>query len=591
MGFRIVFFIASFMFAMVPGIVAVHAEKRIALVIGNSDYRSVAFLPNPRRDAKAVADTLREIGFDEVKLEMDLGRDAMVRALRVFREEADKADWAMIYFAGHGIEINRVNYLVPTDARLLDDRDVTTETVSYEELLATVGGAKALRLIVLDACRNNPFKDRMRRMAVVRTATDRGLAPPPETDAGTLVVYSARDGDVAADDVGDANSPFALAFMAEMKVPGREVRRMFDYVRDDVLEATNKRQQPFTYGSLPGRKDFYFVAATQVAVVTPVQKLPPADPCRGAVTVSFASQCAAPLTAAQERGLQPKDSFRECEQCPEMVVVPRGSFTMGSPENEPGRDKERDKDESPQHVVTIERAFAVGRLHVTVDQFATFVTETGHDAGSKCWTFQDGKLEWSNRSWRNPGFAQDDSHPVVCVSWDDAKAYVDWLTQRTGKPYRLLTEAEFEYAAGARTVPGAYPRFWFGNDERVLCRYGNGRDQKARDTIEGAKGWKVLCNDGYAYTSPAGHFEANDFGLHDMFGNAWQWTEDCYHDSYTGAPPDGGAWTTGDCGRRVNRGGSWLNDPAFLRAARRQPLSTGNRNYFLGFRVGRTLAP
>jgi hypothetical protein len=401
------------MFAMVLGIIEVHAEKRIALVIGNSDYRSVAFLPNPRRDAKAVADTLREIGFDEVKLEMDLGRDAMVRALRVFREEADKADWAMIYFAGHGIEINRVNYLVPTDARLLDDRDVTTETVSYEELLATVGGAKALRLIVLDACRNNPFKDRMRRMAVVRTATDRGLAPPPETDAGTLVVYSAKDGDVAADDVGGANSPFALAFMAEMKVPGREVRRMFDYVRDDVLEATNKRQQPFTYGSLPGRKDFYFVAATQVAVVTPVQKLPPADPCRGAVTVSFASRCAAPLTAAQERGLQPKDSFRECEQCPEMVVVPRGSFTMGSPENEAGRDK----DESPQHLVTIERAFAVGRSHVTLDQFATFLKETGRDAGSTCSTFEGGKFEErSNRSWRNPGFTQDGSHPVVCVS-------------------------------------------------------------------------------------------------------------------------------------------------------------------------------
>jgi formylglycine-generating enzyme required for sulfatase activity len=266
---------------------------------------------------------------------------------------------------------------------------------------------------------------------------------------------------------------------------------------------------------------------------------------------------------------------------------------MGSPENEPGRDKERDKDESPQHVVTIERAFAVGRLHVTVDQFATFVTETGHDAGSKCWTFEDGKAEVrSDRSWRDPGFTQDGSHPVLCVSWDDAKAYVDWLAQRTGKPYRLLTEAEFEYAVRGRTVPGTYPRFWFGNDERDLCRYGNGADQRTRDAIAGAKGLTVApCNDDFAYTSPSGHFEANDFGLHDTFGNAVQWTADCYHDSYKGAPPDGSAWTTGDCRRRVLRGGSWLNDPRDLRAANRLWFPTAFRSYHIGFRVGRTLTP
>jgi uncharacterized caspase-like protein len=239
-----------------PNNFAAVSERRVALVIGNSDYRSVAFLPNPRRDAKAVADTLREVGFKVVKLEMDLGRDDMLKALRAFRDEADKADWALIYFAGHGIEINRVNYLIPTDAKLLDDRDVKAETV----LLDTVSGAKALRLIVLDACRVNPFKDRMRRTVATRTANDRGLAPPPEPEAGTIVVYSAKDGEVAADDADGVNSPFARAFLAELKVPGLEVRRLFDNVRDDVLDATNKRQQPFTYGSLPGRKDFYFVA-------------------------------------------------------------------------------------------------------------------------------------------------------------------------------------------------------------------------------------------------------------------------------------------------------------------------------------------
>jgi hypothetical protein len=132
----------------------------------------------------------------------------------------------------------------------LDDRDVKAEAVSYEELLATISGTKTLGIIVLDACRVNPFRDRMHRTFATRAATDRGLAPPPEPRSGTLVAFSAKDGSVAADDVGGANSPFAQAFIREMKVPGREVRRMFDYVRDDVLDITNQRQQPFTYSSL-----------------------------------------------------------------------------------------------------------------------------------------------------------------------------------------------------------------------------------------------------------------------------------------------------------------------------------------------------
>ncbi len=150
---------------------AASAERRVALVIGNSEYRSAAFLPNPRRDAKAVADTLRQVGFQTVDLKMDLDRDAMVKTLRTFRDQADKADWALIYFAGHGIEINRVNYLIPIDAKLLDERDVEAEAMSYEELLRAIGGARMLRLLVLNACRINPFKDTMRRTVASRGGT------------------------------------------------------------------------------------------------------------------------------------------------------------------------------------------------------------------------------------------------------------------------------------------------------------------------------------------------------------------------------------------------------------------------------------
>jgi tetratricopeptide (TPR) repeat protein len=244
----------------IPATAPTAPEVRVALVIGNSAYQSAAYLPNPRRDAQAVADTLRQSGFQTVQLAVDLDRDAMIKALSSFRDRADNADWALIYFAGHGIEINGINYLIPVDAKLADERDVEAETVPYEDLLSTVERAKVLRLIILDACRINPFKERMRRNgAPSRGGGVRGLAPPPESEPGTLVVYSAKDGEVAADDVDGTNSPFARAFMQEVKVRGREVRRLFDYVRDDVIDSTSNRQEPFTYGSLPGRRDFFFV--------------------------------------------------------------------------------------------------------------------------------------------------------------------------------------------------------------------------------------------------------------------------------------------------------------------------------------------
>jgi tetratricopeptide (TPR) repeat protein len=241
-----------------PASQPVLAERRVALVIGNSQYRSVPVLPNPRRDAQAVAQALREDGFQTVMVVNDAGRDALRDALRRFRAEADKAEWALVYYAGHGVQIGKTNYLIPVDAKLADARDVQGETIAYGEVEAAVGGASTLRIIVLDACRTDPFETQMARANPGR-AVARGLSPPPETDAGMLVVYSAKDGQVAEDGDG-ANSPFAAALVAQLKVPGREVRRLFDYVREDVMNATGRRQQPFTYGSLPGSKDFFFVA-------------------------------------------------------------------------------------------------------------------------------------------------------------------------------------------------------------------------------------------------------------------------------------------------------------------------------------------
>jgi formylglycine-generating enzyme required for sulfatase activity len=293
----------------------------------------------------------------------------------------------------------------------------------------------------------------------------------------------------------------------------------------------------------------------------------------------------APLSPAQERALKPKDSFKECEVCPEMVVVPAGAFAMGSPNNE----KARDDSEGPQHKVTIARSFALGKFEVTVDQFAAFVTETGHDTGSTCDIWLDGKwAERSGYSWRSPGFSQSGSHPAACLSWDDAKAYLAWLSRKTGQAYRLPTEAEWEYAARG----GTKTRFHFGNQEKDYCQHGNGADQKARNDVPGATSWKVLpCSDGHAYTAPVGSFTANAFGLHDTHGNVFEWTEDCWHGNYKGAPSDGSAWTSGDCNIRVQRGGAWGYPPDYLRVAVRGSQTHGHRYINAGLRAARTIAP
>jgi formylglycine-generating enzyme required for sulfatase activity len=277
-----------------------------------------------------------------------------------------------------------------------------------------------------------------------------------------------------------------------------------------------------------------------------------------------------------------------------MVKVPAGSFYMGSLQD----DVDRLYTELPQHDVRISRPFAIGKFDVTVGEFRTFVAETGYEAESKCvsWT-GSGWEEREGLSWRNPGFPQEDSHPAVCVSWNDARAYIDWLAQKTHQPYRMVSEAEWEYAARMGLSPGRHFLSWFGLGGSDLCHGSNGADQSAHDVIQGAetggiKAWTFAsCDDGYAYTSPVGHFPANALGLHDMFGNAEQWTADCAHESYLGAPADGGAWTTGNCDRHASRGGSWSDNPARFRAARRSGTKADRASNYVGFRVARTIGP
>ena len=287
------------------------------------------------------------------------------------------------------------------------------------------------------------------------------------------------------------------------------------------------------------------------------------------------------------------ETFKDCPDCPIMVKIPSGSFVMGSSESETRREAAKDEDvtdERPQHSVLIKAEFAIGQYTITRGEFSTFVRETGHDPRG-CVVYQDG--EWTlkqDRSWQSPGYAQTDRHPVVCVSHADALRYVQWLSQKTGKLYRLPTEAEWEYAARAGTKTA---RYWGDGRERA-CGFSNAADFSAAEALKWNKGnvdQVFQCSDGYAYTAPVGSFRPNAFGLNDMLGNIFQWTEDCHYPSYEGAPSDGSARMTPECKYRVLRGGSWINHPWVIRAAIRFKSAPDSRYDSGGFRVARTLTP
>jgi uncharacterized caspase-like protein len=245
--------ILTFAFAVILnwlGIVPSHAEKRVALVVGESAYRNVAMLPNPERDAASIAKLFKDAGFDTVVAANNVGNLEFKRAIRRFEDASADADLAVVFYAGHGIEIGGVNYLVPVDAILARDRDARDEAISLDRLIEAVEGAKRLRLIILDACRDNPFGQRMKRMIAVRSISP-GLGKVEPTSSDTLIAYAAKAGSTAEDGEG-THSPFTTALLANLATPGLDVRLMFGRVRDQVMKMTSNRQEPFVYGSLGG---------------------------------------------------------------------------------------------------------------------------------------------------------------------------------------------------------------------------------------------------------------------------------------------------------------------------------------------------
>lgn len=269
----------------------------------------------------------------------------------------------------------------------------------------------------------------------------------------------------------------------------------------------------------------------------------------------FVFGCAAPLLALAQTTAAAKAVAKETEKS--LITIPAGTFTMGSP----GSEENRSKDEGPQHVVRI-KSFALAKYDVTRGQWAAFVAATKRPAPpNDCYIWTSGA--WTqNGSQLNPGISQTDRDPVVCVNWNDVQDYLRWISKATGKAYRLPTEAEWEYAARAGTSTAYY---W--GDAFDAARLANNHNQ----------------------TEPVGSHPPNAFGLYDMSGNAWQWLQDCYHDSYTDAPTEGSAWLTGDCVRRAYRGGSYLFDPTYERVAGRHGGLPTDRYVNLGFRLARDL--
>ncbi len=287
-----------------------------------------------------------------------------------------------------------------------------------------------------------------------------------------------------------------------------------------------------------------------------------------------------------------KTKFRDCPECPEMVEIPAGSFLMGSPLSEAGRAD----NEGPLHRVNVS-AFAAGIYPVTRTQFADFVRESrrSYDNGCTVWTGKPFDQKNATRrdvtkNWREPGFQQTDRDPVVCISWNDAWAYVRWLNGkvRSAHPnmpgsghagaYRLLSEAEWEYAARGGTNT---PYYWGTRINHENANYGIDKCPPC--------GPRTQEDDRWNYTSPVGAFPPNAFGLYDMSGNVFQWVEDCWHKNYVGAPSDGITWVTGECEYRVDRGGDWIDDPSILRMAYRDMGRPNDRDQFTGFRVAKTL--
>ena len=534
--------------------------KRVALLIGNADYKVERKLKNPRNDADLLGDVLqRELGFDVVEIKHDLNATEMRNAVVRFANKAKGADTVLFYFSGHGIRAARRNFLLATEAHTGDSPPEEWELQGLpadevRDRLKEVGAR--ITLLVLDACRDGPGQGKSGSKGLLKIGGGEGV----------LIAYAAAEGQTAQDGAG-ARGPYAGALAQALRRTDLSVMQQLDWVAKEVNKQVPK-QKPTREGDLavdefllpekkpePPKPPDQEQAAWQVCIGGRTEQ-----PClayerdfpngprikqvrariadfrkeqeRASTVVAGTS---APTPAAA-KPLQAGAVVKDCDICPELVLIPGGQFVMGD-------DKSSEQDEKPAHRVSVP-GFLLGKFEVTQGQ-------------------------WRALMGSNPSHFEDcgDNCPVEEVNWQDAQAYLKKLSDKTGQPYRLPTEAEWEYAARA----GSSTQWSFGDDEAQLKRYA----------------WYSGNAEGKTHT--VGGKLPNQFGLYDMHGNVWEWVEDCWHGNYQGAPADGSAWLQGCSSEstRVLRGGMWFYSAPSAGSADRDYLAPTIRG-LIGFRVART---
>jgi formylglycine-generating enzyme required for sulfatase activity len=610
-----------------PGVSPVaHAGHRAALVIGNADYGAQP-LPGAARDASAMSAALAALGFD-VTRRANLDAAAMRQAIDDFATRLGPRDTALVYFAGHGVQAGGEALLVPLDARERAPATLIEKGLATREIVGRLARARpeAANLVVLDMCLSDPFDPSLtlRWTLPPRTLVAYAAAPGGEAaedtrngryTAALLQAFGAQSGitanafEVAASQVAEqsrgAQRPWIASSLDHEFTIATASREMdmtaanaFDHAGSasfqpvrtrGILPKDSNEQYELTFwdsikeSTYPSDYEAYLKAypngrfatlakarierlrasgsakpatsapaAPPAATATPAAPAPkpaPATPAAAAPEKarSAASSATATATAAARPAVKTATGeIKDCPTCPVLIPISPGSFTMGSNNDDPA--------EKPPHKVAIAHPYAIGKTEVTVEQWNACV-----DAGACTRIAPDSESNGTPAA----------NAPMRNISWDDAQVYVKWLSKVGGKPYRLPTEAEWEYAARG----GTHSTYWWG-------------EQMKKGTADCKD-----CGDPYSAQAPTqvGSFTPNPFGLYDMNGSVWEWVADCWHGSYKGAPADGRTWDDPSCSVRVIRGGSWREGASYMQSATRFKYSASVRQSQNGFRVVREI--
>ena len=583
------FYLTTFMAVCCLMISAAHAERRVALIIGNGGYKQ-APLKNPVNDAGDMADALRDLGFEVIE-KINANKRDMVNTVNTFGQKLKRSDVGIFFYAGHAMQINGRNYLIPVKARVASESDVEFEAFDAGRVLGKMHEAEnRLNIIILDACRDNPFSRSFR--------TDKKGLAQMDAPIGSILAYATAPGSVAADGKG-RNGVFTKHLLKNLKRPDLTVQEVFMEAGLGVLNETGRKQVPWVSTTPIPR---YYLAGGSVTVQKPSKRKTEsfisvdANVSEARVLVDGRDIGTTPLpdakvSAGSHRILVEKEGYRTYRKTvriepgrtfsiyvnldPELIEkkadtsrsgewtdpvtgmaflwVSGGCYEMGQTEEGKrqiirtiGKDKYEKyySDELPRHEVCVDGLW-MGRHEVTNEQYRKY--KSGHNSN-----------DYKGHSLNG------DRQPAVYVNWKDAKAFAKWLTRQNNNRYefRLPTEAEWEYAGRSGTTTS---RYW-GEDPDDACQYANVHDRKSKRINKFS--WNHHnCDDGYAVTAPVGSFRPNAFGLYDMLGNVWEWCEDIYSEKAYSKHQRNNPIYTGGGSFRVIRGGCWGYEPRYVRSA------------------------